>query len=170
MCDNKLSAESWAAFVDLYGPLVFGHCRKRGLQHQDAEDVTQRVFAQVAQSIRGFQYDPAVWRFRDWLGTVVRNAVNGGWAGGNNTGIRYALERGANHILLLNNDTTVAPALVDNLLAAAAANPDYGILGPVINFMDEPHAVMTDGSIVSGTSLRVRLIAARRPSAKYSGS
>lgn len=73
---NPQDAESWAAFVDVYGPLVFGHCRKRGLQHQDAEDVTQKVFAQVAQSIRGFQYDPAVGRFRDWLGTAVRNAVN----------------------------------------------------------------------------------------------
>jgi RNA polymerase sigma factor (sigma-70 family) len=73
---NPQDAESWAAFVDLYGPLVFGHCRKRGLQHQDAEDVTQKVFAQVAKSIRGFQYDPAVGRFRDWLGTIVRNAVN----------------------------------------------------------------------------------------------
>ena len=29
---------------------------------------------------------------------------------------------------------------------------------------------ITDGSIVSGTSLRVRLMAASRPSAKYSGS
>jgi GT2 family glycosyltransferase len=39
----------------------------------------------------------------------------------------------------------VSPALVSSLLAAAAANPDYGILGPVIGFMDEPHAIMTDG-------------------------
>ena len=73
---NPQDAESWAAFVDVYCPLVFGHCRKRGLQHQDAEDVTQKVFTQITQSIRGFQYDPAVGRFRDWLGTVVRNAVN----------------------------------------------------------------------------------------------
>ena len=78
---------------------------------------------------------------------LVRNAVNGGWAGGNNTGIRYALERGADQVLLLNNDTTVAPSLAEDLLAAAAANPDYGILGPVINFMDEPHKVMTDGCV-----------------------
>jgi len=69
-------AASWQAFVEVYGPLVFGHCRRRGLGHQDAEDVTQKVFAQVAQSIRSFEYDPAVGRFRHWLGTIVRNAVN----------------------------------------------------------------------------------------------
>ncbi|MCE9529634.1 MAG: glycosyltransferase family 2 protein [Planctomycetes bacterium] len=76
---------------------------------------------------------------------TLRNAVNGGWAGGNNTGIRYALDRGADWLLLLNNDTTVAPQLIDSLLAAARAHPTFGILGPVIAFMDEPDTVMTDG-------------------------
>lgn len=68
--------ESWRLFVDVYGPLVFGHCRKRGLQHQDAEDVTQKVFAQVAQAIRAFEYHPELGRFRDWMGTVVSNEVS----------------------------------------------------------------------------------------------
>ena len=51
--------------------------------------------------------------------TVIRRDDNGGWAGGNNTGIRHALEHGADWVLLLNNDTTVAPGFVDRLLAAA---------------------------------------------------
>jgi GT2 family glycosyltransferase len=76
---------------------------------------------------------------------LVHNSVNGGWAGGNNTGIRYALERDADQVFLLNNDTTVAPDLVDVLLATAAANPGYGVLGPIIFSMDDPAAVMTDG-------------------------
>ena len=76
---------------------------------------------------------------------VIRREDNGGWAGGNNTGIRHALEHGAEHILLLNNDTIVAPSLADRLLAAAKHHPNYGILGPVICFMDEPEKVMTDG-------------------------
>lgn len=76
---------------------------------------------------------------------LVRNEVNGGWAGGNNDGIRYALERGADHVLLLNNDTVVAPDLIDRLVHAARAHKDHGIIGPVIRFMDEPNEVMTDG-------------------------
>src|SRR5262249_33688733 len=68
--------QSWATFVDVYGPLVFGHCRRRSLQHADAEDVTQKVFAQVSLAIRRFEYDPQAGRFRDWLGTIVRNEVN----------------------------------------------------------------------------------------------
>jgi GT2 family glycosyltransferase len=78
---------------------------------------------------------------------LVRNPVNGGWAGGNNTGIVYALERGAEQVLLLNNDTIVSPLLTEALLASAAAHPDYGILGPVIYFMDDPAEVMTDGCV-----------------------
>jgi RNA polymerase sigma-70 factor (ECF subfamily) len=69
-------AESWKSFVTVYGPLVFGHCRRRGLQAPDAEDVTQTVFAQLARSLRTFEYRPEAGRFRHWLGTVVRNEVN----------------------------------------------------------------------------------------------
>jgi GT2 family glycosyltransferase len=78
---------------------------------------------------------------------VVLNRANGGWAGGNNTGIAYALERGAEQVILLNNDTIVTPDFAERLIAAATANPAYGILGPVINFMDNPGEVMTDGCV-----------------------
>ena len=35
----------------------------------------QEVLAQVARSIRDFEYQPGRGRFRDWLGAVVRNKV-----------------------------------------------------------------------------------------------
>lgn len=69
-------AEAWKCFVDVYTPLVYGHCRQRGLQPMDAEDVTQTVLLQVSQAIRKFEYDSARGRFRDWLGTVTRNEIN----------------------------------------------------------------------------------------------
>jgi GT2 family glycosyltransferase len=78
---------------------------------------------------------------------LVRNPVNGGWAGGNNVGINYALQRGADQVVLLNNDTIVSPDFARRLLAAATAHPDFGVLGPIINFMDEPEKVMTDGCL-----------------------
>jgi GT2 family glycosyltransferase len=78
---------------------------------------------------------------------LVRNPVNGGWSGGNNTGIRFALGRGAEHVILLNNDTTVRPDLVTRLVAAAEAHPEFGIIGPVIRYMDEPDLTMTDGVV-----------------------
>ena len=77
----------------------------------------------------------------------VRNSVNGGWAGGNNVGVRYALERGADLMVLLNNDTVVTPDFVARLTAAAATHPVYGVMGPVIRFLDPPHEVQTDGCL-----------------------
>jgi GT2 family glycosyltransferase len=79
--------------------------------------------------------------------TVIRREKNGGWAGGNNEGIRRALSRGARQVILLNNDTTVAPDLVERLLAAARAAPRFGVIGPVINAMDAAEEVMTDGCV-----------------------
>jgi GT2 family glycosyltransferase len=76
---------------------------------------------------------------------VVRNDVNGGWAGGNNTGVRHALDRDADLVVLLNNDTVVAPDFVERLRDVAARHPEHGVLGPVIRFMEPPHEVMTDG-------------------------
>src|SRR5260370_15466310 len=69
---------------------------------------------------------------------AVRNPVNGGWAGGNNTGIRFALERGADQVLLLNNDTTVAPRLGEAMLAAAAPHPAHGLLPPALHLTADP--------------------------------
>jgi GT2 family glycosyltransferase len=76
---------------------------------------------------------------------LFRVEKNQGPSVGNNRGIEHALAQGAGSVLLLNNDTTVAPDLIDRLIAAAAANPGYQIIGPVINYMDEPAVVMTDG-------------------------
>lgn len=76
---------------------------------------------------------------------TVQAGVNGGWAGGNNVGLRHALARGAEWVVLLNNDTTVSPDFVARLRAATEAHPEYGILGPVIRFMDPPCEVQTEG-------------------------
>lgn len=85
-----------------------------------------------------------LWEAYPWA-DVVRREDNGGWAGGNNTGIRRALEQGAEWVILLNNDTVVAPELVDRLLAAVGAHPEFGVIGPIICFMDEAEVVQTDG-------------------------
>src|SRR5262249_58110863 len=74
---------------------------------------------------------------------VIRNRVNGGWAGGNNVGIRAA---DADWVVLLNNDTVAAPDLAHRLLRAAEAHPRYAVLGPVIRTLEPPHEVMTDGA------------------------
>jgi RNA polymerase sigma-70 factor (ECF subfamily) len=73
---NPCDLQSWRTFVDVYGPLAYGYCRQRGLRHEDAEDVTQEVFVRIGAAIRTFEYRPDIGRFRDWMGTLIRNEVN----------------------------------------------------------------------------------------------
>lgn len=47
---------------------------------------------------------------------TIRSTVNGGFSAGNNIGIKYALEHGATYIMLLNNDTIIAPDMISLLL------------------------------------------------------
>src|SRR5690242_13465997 len=54
---------------------------------------------------------------------VLETGANLGYAGGNNVGIRKALEDQASYVLLLNNDTVVHPQLLTSLVEAAAAVP-----------------------------------------------
>jgi len=63
---------------------------------------------------------------------LVRTGMNLGFAGGNNAGIARALERGADWVLLLNNDATAEPGLVEALTSAAVARPDAGMLACTI--------------------------------------
>lgn len=58
---------------------------------------------------------------------VVATGKNLGFAGGNNVGIRHALEAGAEFVLLLNNDALIHPDAISRLVAAAEANPAAGV-------------------------------------------
>ena len=54
---------------------------------------------------------------------------NGGYAAGNNIGIRHALERDADYVWILNPDTEVKPNTLQLLMATMAQRPDAGVVG-----------------------------------------
>lgn len=51
------------------------------------------------------------------------------YAGGNNAGIRYALDTGADYVMLLNNDTVVHPNFLNPLVAAMEEDPTLAAVG-----------------------------------------
>lgn len=63
---------------------------------------------------------------------IDNDKENRGFAGGNNIGIKQALKKGADYILLLNNDTVVEKDFLKKLVEAGERNERVGILGPVI--------------------------------------
>jgi RNA polymerase sigma-70 factor (ECF subfamily) len=66
---------AWARLVSVYGPTVYGWCRRAGLQPADAADVGQEVFAAVARAIDGFRHNRAGDTFRGWLYVITRNKL-----------------------------------------------------------------------------------------------
>ncbi|MFA4817782.1 MAG: glycosyltransferase family 2 protein [Parcubacteria group bacterium] len=62
----------------------------------------------------------------------IKNEENLGYAVGNNVGIRFTLERMADYVLLLNNDTEVEKDFLTKLVEAAEKNEKIGIVSPVI--------------------------------------
>jgi RNA polymerase sigma factor (sigma-70 family) len=66
---------AWQEFVALYGPVVYGFARKRGLQDADAADVMQDVLRSISSAIGRLDYDRHQGTFRGWLFTITRNKV-----------------------------------------------------------------------------------------------
>jgi hypothetical protein len=80
---------------------------------------------------------------------ILQTGKNLGFTGGNNVGIRHAIETGTDYVYLINNDTTVEPDAIEKLVEAAEANPDAGLLAPVIHDFEEPRAIWFAGSAIN---------------------
>lgn len=81
--------------------------------------------------------------------TVIENGRNLGFAGGNNVGIAHALSHGAEWVVLLNNDATLAPDAIEAMRGAAQRHPDAGVLAGKVLFADPPDRVWFAGQRVS---------------------
>ena len=91
---------------------------------------------------------------------VVRLQGDGNlwWAGAVNRGVRHALAEGFQYVLTINNDTSVSPDFLDQLVETAERYP-RSIVGARINIMDEPERIWAVGGLVqwsSGVLLQLR--------------
>jgi GT2 family glycosyltransferase len=63
---------------------------------------------------------------------IIESPINRGFGGGNNLGIEAALRRGAEAVLLLNNDASVETESVATMLTTLSLDPAIGTVGPTI--------------------------------------
>jgi GT2 family glycosyltransferase len=91
--------------------------------------------------------DGSVGRIRERFPEVeiMELGDNCGFAKGNNAGIRVALERGAEYVWLLNNDTTVDPNSLSALVKRAETDPKIGAVGSAIYYAREPERLQVWG-------------------------
>jgi GT2 family glycosyltransferase len=80
---------------------------------------------------------------------LIEAGENLGYAGGNNLGVRRALDTAAEWVMLVNNDATVAPDVVDGFERAANQRPGAGILAGKVYFADRPETIWFAGQRVS---------------------
>lgn len=79
---------------------------------------------------------------------LIQAGANLGFAGGNNAGIRYALEQGADFVWLLNNDTTVDADALSALVHIAEGDKTVGMIGSKIVYYDNPQRIWFAGAVL----------------------
>ena len=87
--------------------------------------------------------------------TVIQTGENLGFSGGNNVGIRFALLRGADQVLLVNSDVTLDPDCTGHMERALRQNDGLGIAGPSVLARSEPEMVASLGITFSPTTCRM---------------
>jgi hypothetical protein len=94
---------------------------------------------------------------------LLANASNEGFGHGANRGVRHALDQGAERVLLLNNDATLAPgslALLERELERAS---DVGIVAPRICLASDPARLWCAGGRLTFRHNLSTLIGFREP-------
>jgi len=76
---------------------------------------------------------------------LIRNRSNLRFAGGNNVGIAHALGKGADYVLLLNNDTVVDPDFLTRLVNTAEQAPTNGMVGGKIYYYGDRNRIWYAG-------------------------
>lgn len=86
--------------------------------------------------------DPAIISQKYPKVVFIQSKENLGFAGGNNLGIRQSK---GEYILLLNNDTEVAPGFIEPLLEKLQSDPQIGAVSPKIRFFYTPEIIQYAG-------------------------
>lgn len=79
---------------------------------------------------------------------LLESKDNLGFASGNNIGIEYALENGAEYILLLNNDAVIEQDAVQTLVETMEDDNNLGLIGPKIYDYNEPNKIWFAGASI----------------------
>ena len=87
---------------------------------------------------------------------IIQTGTNLGFAGGNNIGIRRALELGADYVWLLNNDATPAPKALAPLVHALQNDSSAACAASKIYYQDDPQRIWFAGGAWSKGYLRLR--------------
>lgn len=77
---------------------------------------------------------------------TIRSETNGGFSAGNNIGIQWALDQGYDYIALLNNDTVIAPDMLELLCDSTS---DRSVSAPKMLYFSRPDVIWYGGGRIN---------------------
>ena len=87
---------------------------------------------------------------------ILENQENLGYAGGANTGIKYALSQSVQWVLIVNNDIVVSPSFYTELETALSYLPGIDIYAPLIFDYNQPSKIWHAGDRLIPLTLMTR--------------
>ncbi len=72
---DPANRDAWDLFARIYRPAIVRIAMARGLQHADAQDLSQQVLMAVARAIGTWEKHDESTRFRHWLSRITKNAI-----------------------------------------------------------------------------------------------
>jgi len=76
---------------------------------------------------------------------LAETGKNLGYTGGNNAGISYGLQCGAQYVLVLNEDTKVSRNFLSKMVETAEKDPTVGLVGCKVCALEDPSRVLYQG-------------------------
>jgi len=107
----------------------------------------------VDNASKGNDADVLEEKYRGYI-KLIRNRKNLGFAGGNNTGLRYSLNNLSDYSLILNNDVIVKENFLSEIVEVAEQKSEAGLLGPKIYYYDKPNIFYSTGGIIKRSFLK----------------
>src|ERR1039457_4136566 len=86
---------------------------------------------------------------------LIENKENLGFTGGNNTGIRHALQLGTDYFWLLNNDTVLEPDTLSRIVVTADNDSTIGMISPVVHYHEDPLVIQNCGCYIDWESQKL---------------
>lgn len=77
---------------------------------------------------------------------IIENQRNLGYAGGNNAGIRAAMQRGAEYIFVINNDVAFPPDVLEKLVSAMQSDRTAAACQPLVTYYDDKDKIWSAGT------------------------
>ncbi len=132
------------------------------LTHGGAEEITAECIESLLRQdyagltvllVDNASFDGSGERLRERYPRIeyLNTGANLGYTGGNNRGMAHALGRGADYLLVLNNDTVLEPDCVGTMMRSAASAERLGALTPKILYWDDPRRIWYGGGDYSFT-------------------